>query len=260
MGYKKCPFCGEKVIEGKSNMISHIERYHSDDIPTGQTAGEYLYLHEHNGKGRKCMMCPNTTKWNNATEKYNAFCSDKCKEAYVKMARSRVKKVYGKENLLDDPDHQKKMLANRRISGVYHHSDGGTWQYTGSYEEDFCRMNDSFLGIPSEDIIMPSPNVYEYMYEGVKKFYIPDALIVSAAVEIEIKDGGDNPNMHHKIQDVDKVKEKLKDKVMEKQRDNHYIKIVNKNYKDYFALLEKIRNDGLSMMEESRKVKIIPGE
>lgn len=258
MGYKKCPICGEKVIDGKSNMIAHIDKYHSDDIPFGKTAGEYLYLLQHNGKARKCMMCPKETHWNTATEKYNAFCSDKCKDSYVKMARARLKKKYGKENLLDDPDQQKKMLANRKISGVYHHSDGGQWHYTASYEEDFCRMNDSFLGMPSADILMPSPNVYIYKYEGEDKFYIPDAFIPSAGIEIEIKDGGDNPNMHPKIQAVDKVKEELKDEVLLKQKTFHYVKIVNKNYSDYFQLLTKIRNDDLTPMELKRKVKIIP--
>lgn len=258
MGYKKCPICGEKITAGKSNMIAHIDTYHADDIPSDKSAGEYLYLYEHNGKGRKCMMCPKPTQWNKATDKYNAFCSDNCKGKYVEMINARMKKVYGKEKLTDDPDWQKKMLAGRSISGVYRHSDGGKWNYTGSYEQDFCQMNDLFLGMPSEDILMPSPNVYHYMYKGQKKFYMPDAFIPSIGVEIEIKDGGSNPNMHHKIQDVDKVKESLKDAVMEKQKDYHYIKIVNKNYGDYFKLLEKIRNDNLTTMEAARKIKLIP--
>lgn len=258
MGYKKCPICGDKIVSGKSNMIAHIDKYHAEDIPSGRSAGEYLYLYEHDGRARKCMSCPKPTEWNTATEKYNAFCSIKCKDIYVKLVRGRMKKTYGKENLLDDPDRQKLMLANRSISGVYHHSDGGEWQYTGSYEKDFCHMNDLFLNMPSVDILMPSPNVYHYMYKGVEKFYIPDAFIVSAGIEIEIKDGGKNPNMHHKIQDVDKVKEKLKDEAMLKQKLYHYIKIVNKNYGDYFKLIEKVRNDDLTSMEESKKIKLIP--
>lgn len=258
MKYKKCPFCGEKVSGDKSALIAHVEKYHEDEIPEGKTAGEALYLEEHNGKPRKCMMCSHPTSWNVGTNKFNAFCSETCKKKYVAMVRARMKKKYGKENLLNDPEQQKKMLAHRSISGQYLHSDGGRWCYTGSYELDFCRVNDAFLNIPSMDVMMPSPNVYEYEYKGEKKFYFPDAFIPSIGLEIEIKDGGDNPNMHHKIQDVDKVKEHAKDAVLSKQHNYHYVKIVNKDYSGYFDLLKRIRNDELTPMELKRKVKVIP--
>lgn len=258
MAYKKCPLCREKIVSGKENMIRHIEKEHESEIPTGQTSGEFLYLSEHGGQPRKCMICKKPTTWNNAANKYNAFCSEKCKWEYVKLARARNKRVYGKENLLNDPEQQKKMLANRSISGKYRHSDGGVLTYTGTYEEDFCHMMDSFLNYPSNDIVMPSPHVYEYKYKGEKKFYFPDAFIPSLNLEIEIKDGGNNPNMHHKIQDVDKVKEHLKDEAMMKQKDFHYIKIENKDYDAFFKLVEKLASDDLSDMERIRKIKIIP--
>lgn len=256
--YKRCPLCNEKIVKGRENMIAHIQKEHEDEIPMGQKAGEFLYLTEHNGEPRKCMICRKPTKWNEGSHKYNAFCSEKCKNEYVKLARARNKKVYGKENLLDDPEQQKKMLAHRSISGKYRHSDGGVLTYTGSYEEDFCEMMDNFLNFPSDDIIMPSPHVYEYNYRGEKKFYFPDAFIPSLSLEIEIKDGGDNPNMHHKIQDVDKVKEHLKDQVMFHQQDFHYIKIENKNYDAFFKLVEKLSEDHLTEMERLRKIKIVP--
>lgn len=258
MANKRCPICQEKIISGKENMIHHLEKYHEEDIPKGQPAGEFLYLYEHNGQARKCMICKKPTTWNKASNKYNTFCSEKCKNEYVKLARARNKRVYGKENLLNDPEQQKKMLANRSISGKYRHTDGGILTYTGTYEEDFCRMMDTFLGFPSEDIIMPSPHVYEYKYKGEKKFYFPDAFIPSLNLEIEIKDGGNNPNMHHKIQDVDKVKEHSKDMVMLKQKDFHYIKIENKEYDDFFKLVQLLANDNMTEMERIKKIKIIP--
>lgn len=64
----------------------------------------------------------------------------------------------------------------------------------------------------SDDIFAPSPHTYYYEYEGTKHFYIPDFFIGSLNLEVEIKDGGDNPNNHHKIQAVDKVKEEKKTK------------------------------------------------
>ena len=62
-------------------------------------------------------------------------------------------------------------------------------------------------------------------------------------LEIEIKDGGDNPNMHHKIQDVDKVKERLKDEVMSNNGTFNYLKLVNKENKRFFDMLEKLKSN-----------------
>lgn len=258
MNYKKCPICKERIVGDKNNMIIHVEKEHEDIIPEGQCTGEFIYLKEHGNQPRKCMICKKPTEWNDRTNKYNAFCSDACKEEYVKMAKARMRKVYGKECILDEPDIQKKMLANRSISGKYYHSDGGILTYTGTFEEDFCKMMDTFLQFPSTDIVMPSPHVYEYIYEGKKHFYFPDVFIPSLMLEIEIKDGGDNPNMHHKIQDVDKVKEKLKDQKLLEQQDFHYIKIENKDYRLFFELVEKLSNDELTDKEIRDKIKIIP--
>ena len=153
---------------------------------------------------------------------------------------------YGKVSLLDDPEQQKKMLANRSISGKYKWSDGSEKTYTGSYELSFLEFLDNVLDFKSDDVICPSPHTYWYEYDGKKHFYIPDVFIPSLNLEIEIKDGGDNPNMHHKIQAVDKVKEKLKDEVMLSNGNNFdYIKIVNKKndiFLEYLNLNKKRMN------------------
>jgi uncharacterized protein YwgA len=83
-------------------------------------------------------------------------------------------------------------------------------------------------------------------------FYIPDIKL-----EIEIKDGGDNPNMHHKIQAVDKEKERLKDKVLVKQHEYHYIKVVNKKYDKFIELVNKLISGDISESEEREKIKIV---
>ena len=78
--------------------------------------------------------------------------------------------------------------------------------------------------------------------EGKEHFYIPDAYSTSLNLEIELKDGGDNPNKHPKIQAIDKVKEKLKDEVMASLKGQvNYIKICNKDYAEFFALLSRLR-------------------
>ena len=146
------------------------------------------------------------------------------------------------------------MLANRSISGKY------TWSnstvettYTGSYELDFLKMLDLFFEWDPVDISMPSPHTYTYEYQGEQKFYIPDAFIHSLGLEIEIKDGGDNPNNHHKIQDVDKVKEKLKDDVLTSQRNFHYVKITNKNYENFFEFLNEVKK-GFEKYGDDKKI------
>ena len=88
------------------------------------------------------------------------------------------------------------------------------------------------------------------MYEGKKHFYIPDFYVPSLNLEIEIKDGGDNPNMHHKIQDVDKIKEQAKDDVMKNNQTN-YLKIVNKKNEDFLKYLSLARENSVDDKEKS---------
>jgi hypothetical protein len=95
-----------------------------------------------------------------------------------------------------------------------------------------------------------------YKYEGEKHFYIPDFYFPDLELEIEIKDGGSNPNMHHKIQAVDKVKERLKDKVMENQHKVHYIKIPNKSYSRFLKEFSRIRSGSITEDEENEKIII----
>ena len=108
----------------------------------------------------------------------------------------------------------------------------------------------------ASDIIAPSPHTYYYKYEGKEHFYIPDFFIPDLGLEIEIKDGGDNPNMHHKIQEVDKVKERYKDVAMKAQKEFHFIKVVNKKYAKFINLVGKLVNDDLSDSERRNKIKI----
>jgi hypothetical protein len=142
------------------------------------------------------------------------------------------------------------MLAARSISDVYVWSDRvHKFPYTGTYERSFLEFLDAFEFSP-EDLMAPSPHTFYYMYEGKKHFYFPDFFIPSLNLEVEIKDGGDNPNMHHKIQDVDKVKEKLKDEVLSsKSIPFNYIKIVNKDNKailQYLEIAKKYELEGMT--------------
>ena len=228
-----CKLCREKY-SSLDGLYSHLESEHGDAIPEDMCVEQFYYFLKTGKEHGKCVECGKPTLWNDKTKKYKRFCEDpECMEKYKETVRNRMIGKYGKVNLLNDPEQQRKMLMNRKISGLYDFN-GVKIPYVGSYELDFLKTMDLFLDWDPNDIIMPSPHNYYYMYNGEKKFYIPDVFIPSLGLEIEIKDGGNNPNMHHKIQDVDKEKERLKDEVMSTQKIHHYIKITNKNYYNLF--------------------------
>lgn len=220
------------------DLLSHIEREHFDAIPKNQTVGHFYYMSKTGRDHGNCVICKRDTTFNEATGKYNRMCTrDECREKSREIFAKRMIGKYGKVSILDDPEQQKKMLANRSISGKYKWSDGKEFTYTGSYEKDFLQFLDLFMGFESNDVMAPSPHTYYYMYEGKKKFYIPDFFIPSLNMEIEVKEGSLNPNTHHKIQAVDKVKEKLKDEVLMSQKHVSYVKVLDKQYNNFMATL-----------------------
>ena len=236
----KCPDCTDKfkIIE---DLYEHIEEDHENSIPSDYTVPQYYYYKKTRKVHGNCVVCKKPTEWNTATNKYHRFCKNpKCKETYREEFKKRMIGKYGKVHLLNDPNQQKKMLANRKISGTYIWSDGTEFTYTGSYELDFLRFLDRVMGFESSDILFPSPHVYTYTYEGEEKFYMPDGFIISLGTEIEIKE---SDNTHPKIQAVDKVKEKLKDEVMMSQKSFNYIKLVDKNNIDFLKFLDRLKDE-----------------
>lgn len=247
MGTKtlRCKYC-DSYFKSPDDYAAHLEKKHSDLIPPEMDGYQYYYFLKTGKTHGNCVVDKAPTTWNSKTKKYNRFCNNpKCKEIYRIEFKKRMIGKYGKVTLLDDPEQQKKMLANRKISGMYKWRDGKLFTYTGSYEKSFLEFLDVIMNYDSFDVMSPSPHTYYYIYENKKHFYIPDFFIPSLNLEIEIKDGGDNPNMMPKIQAVDKVKEKLKDEVMKNNKKFNYLKITNKNHKKFFEYLEiaKWRDD-----------------
>lgn len=250
----KCKICGKKYTD-INTLYNHIEQKHGDMIPKDMSVEQYYYFMKTGKRNGNCVMCKQMTTWNKNTHKYNRFCGNpRCKEKYVEIVKGRMIAKYGKVHLLNDPNKQREMLANRKISGKYRWKGSNIeTTYTGSYELDFLKTLDIFFDWDPEDISMPSPHTYTYEYEGEQKFYIPDAFIHSLDLEIEIKDGGDNPNNHHKIQAVDKEKERLKDEVMKSQKLFHYVKLTNKNYTNFFDFLKEVK-DGFEKYGDDKKI------
>ncbi len=235
----KCPICGDKYIR-KDALYNHMYDKHSDSLPDGMSPAHFCFNARNKKSYGVCVQCrTNHTAWNEEAERYERFCSEECKNKYVVEAKRRMVEKYGREYILDDPAQQLKMLNAKHISGVYTFPDKSQTHYVGSYEMDFLQTLDIMLGYTGKDV-MQCPYSFEYEYENKKHLYIPDYYLPNFNLIVEIKDGGDNPNTHHKILEVDKVKEKLKDKVMLAQRDYNYIKIVNKDYKQFITILKMI--------------------
>lgn len=240
-----CKFCNNYFYD-VADLVAHIEKEHGELIPEDMDAWQFTYFLRTGKKEGKCIMCKHPTTWNDKTHKYNRFCNNpKCKEKYVKTFQNRMISKYGKTNLLNDPEQQRLMLAKRKISGKY------LWRdhihesvYVGSYEKSFLEFLDKTLNFDPADVISPSPHTYFYMYNNEKHFYIPDFFITSLNLEVEIKDGGNNPNMMPKILAVDKAKEKIKDELMSSNRSSfNYIKIVDKNNMKFLDYLDKAKEN-----------------
>lgn len=261
----RCCDCRNKY-QNISILYKHILTEHKDNIPEGQPVEQY-YFNRRRGivEGPLCVICKkNRTKWNPKICKYYRFCSDECKKKAVELFRENYKKKYGKDHSIDDPEYQEKLQKGRRISGTYKFLKGGEITYGSSYESHFLEYCDRVLGIGYKDIER-CPFIFYYMYsedgseEKMKQhFYMPDFYIPVYNLIIEIKDGGDNPNKHPKIQSVDKTKEKLKDKAIIESQSHNYIKVVNKDYEDFNHLLEILKSEEFNENSERKFIIHIP--
>lgn len=242
MAIQKCPLC-KKQYDSVDKLAIHIETKHSKDIPDNWSGLKYIFYSKHGRTTGKCVVCKRDTPFNEKTGKPNRLCGDpKCVKSMRDKAVNNMIRVRGKATLLDDPEFQNKMLMNRKIAKDYTWSDGTVKRVIGSFEYDGMRFLDIMMGFDSGDVIVPAPFSIEYEYEGKTHFYIPDAYITSLNLILEFKDGGDNPNTHPKIQAVDKVKEKAKEKAVKKQGKYNYVKVENKEYDNLLEAVEKLRN------------------
>lgn len=244
----KCKLCGRRYVS-KQALIEHIGRAHSANIPNDWSPARYeCYLRTGKTTGY-CVYCKTEVGFNEKTGKYNRMCgSATCKKKARELAQKNYIGLHGKPYTIDDPEVQRKMVYSKKTSGSYifvNEITGAKYKvlYDSSFGKDFFQMLDLLLGWDGSDVSGPSPHTYYYIYEGKKHFYVPDAYIHSLNLEVELKDGGDNPNTHPKIQAIDKVKESKKDAVMLSLKDQvNYIKICNKDYKEFFALLSYLND------------------
>lgn len=227
----KCYLCGNKYTS-TDYLYNHLEGQHREELGSLSPKHWYFDMRNHNTEHiGHCVICKRPTHFNETTGRYERFDRDICKEKYREQFVARMKKTYGKTTLLNDPDQQKKMLANRKISGEYKWQDGGKSVYTGTYELDCFNHLEKVLGYTSKDVIAPAPMTFKYIYKGKNHFYIPDFYIPGAGKDnkgllLEIK----GSNKHYRDRDIQK--EHTKDAIFKNNAQYDYIKILDKNYKE----------------------------
>ena len=241
----KCPFCGQHY-ERKA-LIKHIDSKHNDEMAEGYDAIHTVFDIVNKKDHGNCVICKTITNWNPALARYDRFCSEKCRREYVAIAKKRMVDTYGKESLLDEPEFQKKMIANRSISGTYKFSTGGELSYTGSYEKKALEFLDKVMNYKVADIETPGP-VIEYIYNDKKHFWITDIYIPSYQLCIDVKDGGSNPNNR----DMKEYREKqtAKEDAIIKQGKYNYLRLTDNNFGQLMAILAELKMQLIDKTED----------
>lgn len=249
----KCPYCDFSDIRG--NLIEHVDKKHQEFIPEGYTAARAVFDYINKKNYGTCMICKKKIyDWNDKVNRYRNLCQDpKCRAEVRRIALDRHIKVYNKPTLLNDPEQQEKMLANRRISGTYIFSDGGKMTYTGKYERNALEFMDKVLNIPSKDIQAPGP-VLEYEYKGEVHKWITDIYYIPANLLIEVKDGGSNPN--NRTMTAYREKQVAKEVMITDAGKFNYVRLTNNNFAQLLDILADIKNEILSYDDENQKKKI----
>ena len=246
----KCKDCGQRFLVF-DELVKHASKYHKDLVGDEDI---YKYLYEKRNPGPYiCPICnKNPRPWDPVKRKYKRICdSPECAKKSREIFRKNMKKVYGTDNLLKDPEHQAKMMANRHISGKFKFPDGVEITYVGNYELDFLRYLVDKYKFDSTDIVECPRELYiQYydIYTEKERWYIPDFFLPKFDLVVEIKDGSKYPK-------DSKQKSLLKDKAVIKEDKFNYIKIVDKDYTDFDNFINMVIENHYS--EEKRDTKHI---
>lgn len=246
-----CPYCDAKL--NRMDLISHVENKHEALIPEDYSATRVVYESINKTNHGTCMICKKPVyDWNEKLSRYNNLCgSDKCRAEVRRIALERHIKTYNTPTLLNDPEHQEKMLANRKISGKYKHSDGGEFTYTGKFEKATIEFMDKVMNIPSKDIQMPGP-ILEYDFRGEKHSWITDIYYIPANLIIEVKDGGDNPN--NRSMPEYRAKQVAKEQMVTELGTFNYLRLTNNNFAQLLEVLAEIKYENMDQSEAPKVV------
>ena len=238
-----CPYC-KKYFPKKDLVVDHMYKMHSVELDRDHMdAPQALYYSTHGTLKGQCMCgCGRETEWNPKTGKpFKVSSNPECRKRLREAALKNHVKVYGKETLLNDMEHQKEMQKHRPTAGKYQFKDGGYVDYLSKPEKNFLQFCDKIMDL-SSNMIQSSPETFAY-YDPVTKTnrqYDPDYYLPDYNLIVEIKDGGSHTNTNPAFVKETKYKVALKDDVMRKQTKYNYIKIVDQSYGPFVELLYKI--------------------
>ena len=130
-------------------------------------------------------MCKAYTQWNEESGKYKRLCENaSCKAELARRAKENMRKRYGKDHLLNDPEMQRKMLSGRSISGSYKFRDGKTViGYNSSYEQDFLEFIDTDLELNPSMISQCPISLHIEMKKILKNKIISTSQIIGLKME-----------------------------------------------------------------------------
>lgn len=239
----KCPYCDFKAVRG--DLVDHVDKKHEELIPEGYSSARAVYDFINNKNHGTCMICKKDVyKWNDKINRYYNLCDDpKCRAAVRETALKNHIRVYNKPTLLDDPEQQEKMLANRKISGSYTFHDGVKVTYTGKYERNALEFMDKVLNIPGNDIQAPGP-VFDYEYNGKTHKWITDIYYIPGNLVIEVKDGGSNPNRRSMVSY--REKQVVKEKMITANGTYNYLRLTDNDFSQLLAVLADMKNEALT--------------
>jgi len=210
------PFTGKRYLSEQS-CVAAVERLHSAQLESlgvsaKQACFNYRNRYPLGQKTGKSVLTGKPTAWNERAGRYERFCDEAEVDRYRQTFLERMRRVHGKDHLLNDPTQQRKMLANRRISGTYtFKTDSVSRTYTGQEELAFLQFMDDALSWPGADV-HEAPQVFEYAdADGKTRQYLPDFWIESLNLIVEIK-GEQHSGLGWRTRDADL--ERRKDEVL----------------------------------------------
>lgn len=245
----KCPYCEFKAEREK--LITHVIDEHEEMIPEGYTARRVIFNYINHKEHGNCVICKKPTEWIEEAGHYDRYCSKKCREIARKNYMENVWAVRGTTNLLNDEEHQKKMLAGRRISGTYRFKDGGVRSYTGSYEKRLLEFADKCLNIHSDHIMTPGPTLL-YSFEGNDHKWIIDQFWVPWNLLIEVKDGGAHPNTKH-MPDT-RLKQVCKEVMITDLGTYNYLRLTDNQFPQLIEILMEIKKENMDAESDHKAI------
>lgn len=250
----KCPYCGKRFE--RDDLVGHIERNHMDDIPEGFTPLRIVF-HVANNKDlnyrRPCRVCGKPTNWDENKGRYDFLCGSKqCHDKYVEQMYKNMHYRVGINRPTSNAEGLEMMLAKRRISGTYKFQDGTEKTYTGSYEKKTLEFMDKVMNCKSEDIQCPGPVLY-YKLEGITHTYIPDMYYEPYNLIIEVKDGGDHPNLNKSYEET-RRKQIAKEEYIIKNTNYNYLRLTDNDFSQLLAVFADLK---MNLIENDLSERII---